>query len=179
MHGVDHEVGAIIAKQQIRFCFTPVPDGEKPQGGKRLRILGAVIAVALVTSCAESGRSITDRELTRQLSDPRVHELRLTQAFGAAGLEYVCLLDEYTSASHALSYYRSLGQPTPDGYSGAIDKVPEGMFGLLVVSSNKAELHLVDRDEVRLGQTESTCFAPTAIFRRNEANFWILGNTAD
>lgn len=130
--------------------------------------------VALGTTCAcgrAADHELADQRITALLSG-QADALPLTAIFPGSQVNFVCVVDEYVSGSNVVANLRQTGRVGHLQYIAPKDKVPEDMFGLLLIEDRRAVLHLVDRWDVRLGVVETQCFTGDAVFQRDANGFW-------
>lgn len=149
-------------------------------GNLRLMLTTTCLLLSCLAGGCTSPSEVTgDARLTAQMTDPHTQELNLEQLFQLPSIEFLCVLDEHSSASTVLRNLRATGRISDVAMQGDEgERVPEGTFGLLAVSSRDAYLALLSRAEVRFGLHTPRCFGEEARLHRDLSGVWTISGTS-
>jgi hypothetical protein len=137
--------------------------------------IGAATIVA--SACSNVNRTLVDRSLEHQFLEAK-SSLSFQEAFPGADVQFVCILDEFTSSRGTLRNLRLTGRTAEVEYLSDVDQVPEEMIGILVVESDGARMHLLDTWRVKLALTSQDCADYAGQFEQDSEGVWMVGGNA-
>jgi hypothetical protein len=144
-----------------------------------VRILFGLCLGAVVVSCTgkqAAARSDESRELLLALNNTKALEVDLPELIRDADLKYLCVLDEYLSASDALAALSSKGEVALSIEPNVDVQVPEGSIGLLVVAESGWRLLLLKPGLI--SNHSAFCYSRNSRFVKNADRSWtVVGNS--